>query len=151
VDYQRRQEILSLVDAKARGSEETIRELLANWRDGSIKLLVASELLKLRRRLPRLFQEGAYLPISNVGGDGDIEKICVFSRTFQEEAIVVAVSLSSLPLKPGSGPAAISKISLPEAPGGRRWLNLFAGRYFEGEVAGQEPFTSLPFAVLLAR
>jgi maltooligosyltrehalose synthase len=145
VDYQRRQEILSLVDAKARSSEETIRELLANWRDGSIKLLVASELLKLRRRLPRLFQEGAYLPI----GAGDREEICVFSRTFQEEAIVVAVSLGSLPVKPGSGPASISKISLPEAPGGR-WANVFGGRYFEGEVDGQELFASLPFAVLLA-
>ncbi len=45
----------------------TLREMLAGWRDGSIKLLVVSRLLALRARLPALFARGRYVPLP-VGG-----------------------------------------------------------------------------------
>jgi (1->4)-alpha-D-glucan 1-alpha-D-glucosylmutase len=61
-------------------------ELLASYRDGRVKLYVLSRALRLRRGRPRVFLEGAYLPI-DAG-----EEIVGFVRSHDEVQIACAVT-----------------------------------------------------------
>ena len=65
VDYARRRELLSQLDAglAARGASALAAELLDGARDGRIKLYVIWRVLTLRRALPGLFRDGAYEPL----------------------------------------------------------------------------------------
>ena len=59
VDYERRMSSLHRFDDL---SGSWLEDLLSNWRDGQIKLLVAQRALQLRQEKPGLFNEGSYCP-----------------------------------------------------------------------------------------
>jgi (1->4)-alpha-D-glucan 1-alpha-D-glucosylmutase len=71
-----------------RSKEERARAALARYVDGDVKLLVTSEGLALRRSLPRLFVEGAYVPLSSD------RHALAFARTLddREASTVIAVA-----------------------------------------------------------
>src|SRR5262249_31371274 len=52
--------ILTLEDSRRAADVEA---LLADWRDGAIKLLLTAAGLRLRRAMPEVFLDGAYLPL----------------------------------------------------------------------------------------
>ena len=64
-------------------------QLLQSWHDGRIKQLVISRTLQARRRFPRLFTEGRYLPLS-VSGE-QAERLLAFARELDGQWLVVVV------------------------------------------------------------
>lgn len=63
--------------------------LLANWRDGHIKQRLIAGALQARRRHPRLFARGGYLPVVPTGPA--CADVVVFARTHEStQALVVA-------------------------------------------------------------
>ncbi len=88
VDYKRRREMLeSLATAHP-------RDLVRNWTDGRIKMLLTQRVLQFRREHVALFQQGEYLPLTP---DGAFAECCVsFARQLGDQWIVViAPRLSS--------------------------------------------------------
>jgi (1->4)-alpha-D-glucan 1-alpha-D-glucosylmutase len=68
VDFQRRVALLSeLKQQEDRNRLEFVRDLLAHWQDGRIKLFVTARSLNFRRAHPKLFRDGFYEPMHAVG------------------------------------------------------------------------------------
>jgi (1->4)-alpha-D-glucan 1-alpha-D-glucosylmutase len=65
--------------------------LAATWRDGGVKQAVIAEALALRRDLPAVFGEGAYLSLDVVGEKA--AHAMAFLRQTTNEAVLVAVPL----------------------------------------------------------
>ena len=65
------------------------RKLLRTWPDGLIKLYVIFRSLGYRKVHQRLFEEGAYVPLT---GDGPLAKhVCAFARHGEGHAALVIV------------------------------------------------------------
>jgi (1->4)-alpha-D-glucan 1-alpha-D-glucosylmutase len=137
VDFERRRRLLDEVDAvlAAPGPERppAIAEMLRNWRDGRIKLLVTAAGLRLRREKPELFLAGDYLPLeTEVTVPGNA---IAFARLLGDDGVVVAAPrlfarMLGPDLRPPLGETwKTSRVLLP--------ANL-AGRTFRHEVTGAE-------------
>lgn len=64
VDFGRNARIHAEIDRRvAKGRARLVRDLVAHWEDGRIKAYVLREALRLRRRLPDLFDKGQYLSL----------------------------------------------------------------------------------------
>jgi (1->4)-alpha-D-glucan 1-alpha-D-glucosylmutase len=72
----------------------SIPELAAHWRDGRIKQAVIARALAVRRAAPRLFAEGAYIPIE---AEGPLARhVVAFARRLDDAtAITVACRLTA--------------------------------------------------------
>jgi (1->4)-alpha-D-glucan 1-alpha-D-glucosylmutase len=136
---------------QALGSLGSPGELLANWKDGRIKLFLINQLLLLRRTQPELFASGNYEALTATGLHAD--KCLAFHRTAGDVSMVVAVPRLTRPL--GFPPVGEcwkdAALALP-APAGGEWKDVFTGRSFAGEQAMPlaELFAELPVAVLIA-
>jgi len=62
VDYETRRELLAELERRRTDRASLLPELLADFASGRVKLFVTSELLRLRRKRPELFQSG-YTPL----------------------------------------------------------------------------------------
>jgi (1->4)-alpha-D-glucan 1-alpha-D-glucosylmutase len=83
IDYTIRESALAEVTGKA------VESLLPAWQNGSIKLAIASILLQLRKRSPRLFRAGTY---SSLYATGPHRDCCIaFHRRSENEDILVIV------------------------------------------------------------
>jgi (1->4)-alpha-D-glucan 1-alpha-D-glucosylmutase len=83
IDYSLRQEALEQVEGKV------VETLLPDWKKGFIKLAIAHVILQLRKRSPRLFQNGTYSSLYATGSKRDC---CVaFHRKSENEDILVIV------------------------------------------------------------
>jgi (1->4)-alpha-D-glucan 1-alpha-D-glucosylmutase len=89
VDYQHRRELLASISG-----EVSPGDLLSNWKDGRIKLLVTQRLLRLRRDLAALFTDGSYLPVE-VEGTHRTSVIAFERRNATHRLLVVVPRLSS--------------------------------------------------------
>jgi len=88
VDYARRKEMLRSLETASPA------ELLQQWPDGRIKLLITQRLLRFRREHPLLFQHGAYSPLTVTGTFA--ESCVAFAREHEGKWIaVIAPRLSS--------------------------------------------------------
>ncbi|MEA3212378.1 MAG: (1-_4)-alpha-D-glucan 1-alpha-D-glucosylmutase [Chthoniobacter sp.] len=85
VDYEARQRNLTTLLAHRPSSEELLRE----WRDGRIKLLVSEVLARFRREHPILFQKGSYSPVKVAGEWADCA--IAFVREHEGESLLVIV------------------------------------------------------------
>lgn len=144
VDYGRRREMLASLE------QVSPEELLREWPDGRIKLMLTQRLLRFRREHPLLFQRGSYLPLTVTGQFADC---CVaFGREQEGKWIVVLV------------PRLSSRVGFP--PVGEKWKDtavelpaslardgateLFTRRdlhLHEGRLPISEAMSTLPFAV----
>lgn len=84
----------------AEASVEMGGTLAATWRDGLIKQALIARLLDLRRRLPRLFSEGDYRPLTVEGPLADT--VLAFERRQAETRLLVVVPRLPLRLLPGA-------------------------------------------------
>jgi (1->4)-alpha-D-glucan 1-alpha-D-glucosylmutase len=140
VNYEERRELLRSLETPA------VAELLENWADGRIKLLLTRRLLQFRREYPILFERGSYLPLAVTGEFADC---CIaFAREHEGKWIVVLV------------PRLSSRIGFP--PIGEKWKDtavdlsynkgteLFTGRAldFAAPLALGDAMSTLPFAVI---
>jgi len=143
VDYQQRRELLTSLDTAA--SEELLRQ----WPDGRIKLLMTQRLLRLRREQAELFKRGNYVPLTV---SGEFADCCVaFAREHEGKWIAVLV------------PRLSSRVGFP--PIGEKWKDTAAelpapfsrentSELFTGRTVGadsslplREAMSALPFAV----
>jgi (1->4)-alpha-D-glucan 1-alpha-D-glucosylmutase len=107
------------------------RELIQKWSDGSIKLYVTFKSLSYRNQNPKLFMEGAYIPLV---GDGDRkEHVCAFARQGEGKAVLVIVprflthliQMDELPL--GKETWGDSWLVIPHEIAAYQFNNIFSG------------------------
>lgn len=90
VDFQTRTELLAqLREQEAIDLPSLVRELLARWEDGRIKLYLTYKSLHFRRDNHELFSGGDYIPLENPGPLQ--ENVCAFARHLGESWVVTAV------------------------------------------------------------
>ncbi len=130
-------------------------ELLANWRDGRIKLRLIAAILALRRREPALFIRGSYEPLAVRGPAA--EHVFAYARRDGARRMLVAVGrlLATLPRSsdgwPGAAAWAGTELKLPRGCAGA-YLDVITGQCVvtEGErLSLQRAFDPLPIAVLI--
>ncbi|WP_312442334.1 malto-oligosyltrehalose synthase [Stutzerimonas kunmingensis] len=135
VDFTARQHSLA--------SAASLDELLQSWHDGRIKQAVIRRTLQLRRRYPRLFSEGRYLPLA-VSGE-QAEQLLAFARELEGEWVVVVVPRLAADLLGDRGVPSIpaqrwgnTRIELPEALNGSEFERLFDGATVSSQQASLE-------------
>jgi (1->4)-alpha-D-glucan 1-alpha-D-glucosylmutase len=167
VDYERRQELLRALQARAAEAgldrRELARELTHHQQDGRIKLYVTAQALRCRRDHPGLFSTGDYLPAEPTGARRD--HVFGFSRRQGDRQAIVAVPRlftrlvqgpKGLPL--GAEVWQNTRLLLPDAEPKRLWYNLFTGETLtcmdsQGQPALSlaEVFAHFPVALLLSQ
>jgi (1->4)-alpha-D-glucan 1-alpha-D-glucosylmutase len=138
VDYDARRRALAAI---AQASPD---DLLANWKDGRIKLFLTHKLLQYRRAHFDLFAKGDYLPVQLAGAYA--ESAFAFARRHEGPALLVIA------------PRLSGSVGFP--PTGERWKDtaldfqparpmrdLFTGRDFSPRLA--ETLAALPFAAFV--
>ena len=146
VDYAVRREHLECV-----AREVDPAELLANWRDGRIKMFVTRTLLGLRREHAALFDSGTYERLETHGAHA--ERCFCFMRKHEDMALLVVVPrLSSTLGFPPIGSRWKDTTVGARRPGGT-WRNIFTGAEHSGDT--DPPVSKLlgefPVAALLIR
>jgi (1->4)-alpha-D-glucan 1-alpha-D-glucosylmutase len=143
VDHGRlREDLASLEDAN-------VRELVAGFRDGRLKLYVLSRSLRARRSMPRVFIEGRYQPIDAP------EEIVAFIREHETGAAACAVTRLPYRVTGGRAPWAAGdvwgkqRLNLPKG----RWRDALGEREIVVDASGvalAELFRDLPVALLVS-
>jgi maltooligosyltrehalose synthase len=72
--------------------------LLADWKTGELKQFVTARLLALRKKIPRLFSAGSYVPLATCGPQAD--DIVSFARILDDSALVAAFLRCNMQGKP---------------------------------------------------
>jgi (1->4)-alpha-D-glucan 1-alpha-D-glucosylmutase len=130
------------------------QRLLANYRDGQIKLWVMMRGLNFRREHNLLFQSGNYVPLQV--SRGREEHVVAFARQYQSQMAITAVPRLSLTLMKGHQQPPIgamwenSVLLLPDEAAGKRLRNIFTGEVLQvgQSLLCRELFASFPVAVL---
>ena len=109
--------------------EHAVREWLEQWPDGRLKLHVASTLLRLRRRTPSLWIEGAYRPLTlDLSVDATAMAFARSSDAGDEAIVVSGLRTARLPGPWPVGPAwATSRVLLPPDTRGGTWRDVLTG------------------------
>lgn len=91
VDFETRARMLSALQEQeaAVGLQALVQELLANWRDGRIKLFVTYKALNCRRDNRELFASGGYLPLQATEPQNG--HVCAFARRQGARWVLTAV------------------------------------------------------------
>jgi (1->4)-alpha-D-glucan 1-alpha-D-glucosylmutase len=164
VNFETRSERLAELKKKMEmagsGLPEFARDLVREWRDGSIKLYVTLKALHFRRKNPLLFREGSYVPLM---GNGDLrDHLCAYARRRGEEVVLVAVPrfLTRLVNHPDEMPFGESvwgnsSALIPGEIPGKTFRNIFTGETLrriekngEGALPLREVFSNFPVAML---
>src|SRR5690606_15795589 len=113
-------------------------DLLANWRDGRVKLFVTHVALALRRTNPELMRRGGYIPLAAEGSAAD--HLFAFARVGTGGRVVVAVPRFAAMLGERTGASVVdaaawgdTRIHLPAGVAGGAFNHAFTGALFSGE------------------
>jgi (1->4)-alpha-D-glucan 1-alpha-D-glucosylmutase len=137
--------------------EGFLRQLLASWPDGRLKLFLMACTQRFRRREASLFLRGEYVPLRADGADG--EHVIAFARCLDDTIAIAAVPrLTSRRALAGtvSEPLEVSadtRIMLPARLSGRTFRNLFTGARLQpadDALPVWTMFRACPVAVLVA-
>jgi (1->4)-alpha-D-glucan 1-alpha-D-glucosylmutase len=130
VDFAARRALLGqLPSADAQPRKDQIRDWLAHWHDGRIKMHVIQAALRARSAHSELFARGEYIPLEIAGARR--QNALAFARHYQDQWAVAVVPrcLASGTASTSSGDAGFwgeTSIELPgEAP--PQWTNALAG------------------------
>jgi (1->4)-alpha-D-glucan 1-alpha-D-glucosylmutase len=136
------------------------RKLLRTWPDGLIKLYVTFLSLGYRKAHQRLFEDGAYVPLT---GDGPLaEHVCAFARRGELDTVLVIVprfltslmgNIDHLPL--GQKVWKSSGVVLSQETPGSTFVNIFTGETIQAAKQQEkrilslgEVFANFPVALL---
>lgn len=121
VDYERRMQLLQEFQPLIEDPDREAVIALVEGRDETMKFYITAQLLRLRRKLPELFNAGDYRPLE-ITGEG-AEYWIVYAREHENEAvIVVAPRLPATWDKRESAEA-----SIPTHLSGKRWRDALSG------------------------
>jgi (1->4)-alpha-D-glucan 1-alpha-D-glucosylmutase len=144
VDYARRQALLrQVLDDWAGDALATLGDCAAHWRDGRIKMLITTLLLRTRAANEDPFQ-GTYLPLE-VRGDGGC--VGAFARGGTRAQLAVAFARFPLTRSRGSG-WRDARIALPVSAG--PWTNVLTHETVPEDGSGLFD-GPLPVVILSAR
>lgn len=137
VDYSLRNRILkSLIQKYRRSKAKFFSDLYKTRYDGSIKLWMTHQLMKVRAGDPKAFVNAAYFPLKTYGMFS--ENILAFARILRNEWYVVLVPLHLASLRNNIAKLSRTQIRLPiNAPA--KWENLWDGtihQSVEGRLQG---------------
>ena len=154
VDLALRSRLLEEIDRRAsRDRPALVRELLAGWEDGRIKLYVTAQALRFRRERRELFANGEYVPLYASGPARD--HVVAFARRASSQwAFVAAPRLVAAMTTAGRFPTGdvwgADAIRLPRgAPSD--WRDALTGERVvatRSRLALREIFAHLPVALL---
>lgn len=145
----------------ARRREPAVRDLLANWADGAIKMFVATCALRWRRAHAELFLSGKYIPLQTEMAVP--AGMVAFARKSPDEAVLVvtprlvaSVTSAGRSLPLGAETWGTSKIFLPDALANRSYRNLFTGEELQTTehpngcwLTAADVFKTFPIAMLI--
>jgi len=163
VDFDIRRKMLEDLKKKMGrfGSDRTefARELMLEWKDGSIKLYVTFRSLNYRKQNYKLFMDGTYTPLWSDGNFKD--HACAFARQGDGKVVLVIVprflshltQVDEAPL--GREVWGDSSITIPSELAEERFRNIFTGEMVDAAkgdgknrlILG-EVFASFPVAML---
>ena len=145
VDYAARRDAMASLD---------LASAITRWREGWLKLWMTERLLALRGRLPALFAEGSYEPLTVTGAAA--ENVIAFRRESGDECIIVIVTRLLMDIVRGDlgtfwpGGAALGD-TLIRTEG--VWIDHFTGTRIRSEaqtILASSALERLPVAVLSA-
>ena len=137
------------------GEEANVsRELLADYRDGRLKMWVTMLGLNFRRQHRELFRAGSYLPLH--AEHGREEHLIAFARFYEGDIAIIAAPRLSYTLMKGKEELPMGAawgdmhLQLPSEVVGQRLRNIFTGeRFLAGSsLSCRELFGSFPLALL---
>jgi (1->4)-alpha-D-glucan 1-alpha-D-glucosylmutase len=162
VDFHQRAQLLHDVKVREKKAPQAfLRELLANWQNGAVKLYTTCKALNFRRAHPDLFLRGDYLPILTQGPQK--RQVVAFARRQEDSWALVAAARFFTRLIPAATSALDpevwqeSRLSLPDdAP--QAWVNIFTGDTITSlppepaqSLGLAHLFENLPVALLFGR
>lgn len=160
VDYDQRMQLLKEVKAvgkrQATGQLRYAQELVQQWHDGRIKLLVTQRTLRFRRDQYDIFTGGEYIPLDVVGARSEF--VCAFMRRNPqsaqgEHAIIVVprlvATLTERNERPPIGPEiwGDTRVLLPSDVQATSYRNLFTSEALHPGTQGKG--LALPLAEIL--
>jgi (1->4)-alpha-D-glucan 1-alpha-D-glucosylmutase len=138
--------------------EAFLRQLLANWLDGRLKMFLTACALRFRRREAALFLRGEYTPLRAEGADAN--RVVAFARREGEKAAVVVVprlASDKVLAHPGSSDPGEewgeTCVVLPADLAGGPFVNLYSGahlRAVDAHLPASAVFRACPVALLVA-
>jgi len=152
VDFAKRVRMMEEISSReANAPEELLKDLVANWQDGRIKLHLVRKALNFRLAHKELFAAGEYIPLEVVGQRRD--SVVAFGRRRRKDWLLVAAPrlvAGCLRRKQSMLPRAkwpALKMILPsECP--LRWRNIFT-RSSVCAIAGRNGRIDLPLSSML--
>lgn len=152
VDFARRASMLEDLNRRHRGGAmPLVRDLVARWQDGRIKLYLTAKALQFRRANAELFADGDYVPLS-ASQEGKVHVVAFARRRQRRWALVVAARLAAGLSDEGRATLAPavwgeSALTLPDdAP--KRWHSALTAETIDGSDVGRRRV--LPLRDLLA-
>ena len=145
VDYAPRPDLLRGLD------DVHPADLLKNWRNGRIKMLVTRAILRHRREQPELFRTGSYLPLALEGEQAD--RFVAFMREKNGEKLLVVAAIRLGPEVALGQMGQGIRVRLPENFGGASWTSILSRQAVtakDGFLDLPSLFNGLPLAVLSA-
>jgi len=157
VDYERRQKVLSELQALREPLEPALADMLANLADGRAKMYVLWRLLQLRKEREQLFLHGGYTAVRTSGTNAR-SLVCFARRHGGESLVTVAPRLiAGLRLEPGQLPCGASvwgetRIEIPFFKDGTMLRDVLSGREHrvgQAGLAAGDVLAHFPTAVLV--
>ena len=148
VDFTHRAALLDEIEKRSKQEPLRLaRELAQNWQDGRIKLYLIWRILNLRRKHPRVFLDGQFLPLKTVGGRE--ANLIAYARRRGNTWIMTIVPRWLARAKASAALIRLQKfwhgshIALPEnSP--ESWVNVLTGEAVETSRLRRAPTLSLP-------
>ena len=152
VDYDRRRAYLKEIQAaakrKGKGKVRFATELVQQWPDGRIKLMVTQRTLNFRRAHGDLFTNGSYIPLETTGAGS--QHLCAYLRQNDqgEQAVVVVprlvLTLTEQAERPpiGSEVWGDAAILLPADHAVASYENIFTGELVTATARGKRSVLS---------
>ena len=160
VDFNTRCAMLEeITSGVAKDHEALLDKLLANPRDGRIKMYLIYRALNFRRENARLFAEGSYIPLDATGERK--HHVIAFARSDSGRSLIVAAGRFFMRLGTTSAPFPDARVwtnSFLPTPFelGSRYVDLLTSRVVETRMNGtphlamDEIFARIPLAMLVA-
>ncbi len=160
IDFQLRRQYLQEIKLNyLHPPTDWLSEMLGNYCDGRIKLYLIFQALKLRSAFPGLLEKGTYLPLATDGLYAP-SVLCYLRQDEKNKIIVIlprfvtqVISWRTSKFPPlGREVWADTSVTLsPDLQG--TWLNILDNQeyQFQNNIFLSDVFSTLPFAVLIAR
>jgi (1->4)-alpha-D-glucan 1-alpha-D-glucosylmutase len=156
VDYSQRRRYLTELEplmGQTEGRAASVAELLDQWPDGRIKLMLTAAGVRLRRRLAEVFLDGEYVPLEASGLAR--AHVVAFARRRRDQVVLAIAtrwnaSLTSdeRPFPVGKGLWGQEEIRLPEGWPALAYVNVFTGERIR--TLSHDGTQSVPVGDLLA-